>query len=185
MQTTTDKEVLFRQWVNDHADTLLRYATRRVKDEALCKDLVQETFLSAWRNMDSYRGETSARNWLFVILKSRIIDQYRSKSRKDEVQGSDMFFDDEDHWRNGNYPGEWSVDFSDPLITKDFMGVFRSCGRKLKEVQHSVFVMKYVDGLDSAEICEVLGITSANFWVIIHRAKVQLRACLEKNWINK
>ena len=185
MQQIADKEALFRTWVDEHADMLYRYAVRRVGDESVCKDLVQETFLSAWRNMDNYRGETSLKNWLFMILKSRIIDQYRARSRKEELQGTDVFFDEEDHWRRDYYPNHWTVDLSDPLITKDFLRVFRSCGKKLKEVQHAVFTMKYVDGLESTEICEVLGISASNFWVLVHRAKVQLRACLEKNWIDK
>lgn len=186
-----NKEQLFRKWVDDHSDLLYRYSLLRMNDEGLAKDQVQETFLAAWRNMDGYHGEASVKNWLFVILKSKMVDYIRKSSRKrvvEMVHGEHhdaSFFDEEDHWRRGMYPKEWSVDFSNRAETKEFNQVFKSCGKKLKEVQNSVFVMKYVDGLESEEICKELGITAANYWVLIHRAKVQLRACLEKNWMQK
>jgi RNA polymerase sigma-70 factor (ECF subfamily) len=93
------------------------------------------------------------------------------------------FFDEEEHWRKGAYPQHWSVNVSNRVEAKEFQQVFRSCGKKLKEIQNAVFVMKYVDGMNSDEICKELGLTSSSYWVLLHRAKVQLRACLEKNWI--
>jgi DNA-directed RNA polymerase specialized sigma24 family protein len=61
----------------------------------------------------------------------------------------------------------------------------RNCKSKLKQIQDTVFTMKYLEGLDSEEICKVLNLTTSNYWVLIHRAKLQLRACLEKNWFTK
>lgn len=83
------------------------------------------------------------------------------------------------------YPKNWTVDFTNSAEAKEFQQVFRSCNKKLKQVQSTVFVMKYVEEMDSHEICTQLGLTPANYWVLLHRAKVQLRACLEKNWIQK
>ncbi len=184
-----EKETTFRNWVQEHSDELFRYALKRVQEEALCKDLLQETFLAAWRNRDGYKGDASVKNWLFVILKSKIADHYR-KSYTRNVSGTinqedseSAFFDEEDHWRKGMYPQRWTVDFSNQAEAKEFQVVFRSCGKKLKVLQHAVFVMKYVDDLSSKEICKVLNLTPSNYWVLLHRAKVQLRACLEKNWI--
>jgi len=183
------QEQQFRTWMETHADHLFQFARARVRDEDLAKDLVQETFLAAWKGMADYRGEASVKNWLFVLLKNKITDHYR-KAHSRYVAGSvdravedRHFFDEEDHWRERCYPQSWTVDFSSPVEAKEFQQVFRSCSEKMKEAQHSVFVMKYVDGLDSGEICRALGISPANYWVLIHRAKVQLRACLEKNWL--
>lgn len=186
-----EKETRFRTWVDEHSDVLYRFALQRLQDEELCKDLVQETFLAAWRNVDAYKGEASVRNWLFVILKSKITDHFRKAHTRMEVESIQQehndgtFFDEEDHWRRGMYPKQWSVDFSNAVEAKEFQQTFRSCCKKLKEIQHTVFVMKYVDGLESDEICKELRITSSNYWVLLHRAKVQLRACLEKNWMQK
>jgi RNA polymerase sigma-70 factor (TIGR02943 family) len=180
-------ETEFRQWVEDHSDLLFQYANRRLSDPELSKDLVQETFLAAWRNKDTFRREVSLKNWLFLILKSKIIDHYRKvqATALDPDNTDSIFFDNEDHWRKGMYPAALSVDFQSITEKRDFLNVFDSCGRKLKRVQYTVFVMKYVDELDSEEICKLMGLTSSNYWVLMHRAKVQLRACLEKNWLKR
>jgi RNA polymerase sigma-70 factor (TIGR02943 family) len=186
-----EKETTFKSWVTDNSDTLYRYALQRLQDEELCKDIVQEVFLAAWRNLDGFKSEASVKNWLFVILKSKITDHYRKAHTRMEVEAiqqehnDQTFFDEDDHWRKGMYPKQWSVDFSNQVEAKEFQHVFRSCGRKLKKIQNMVFVMKYVDGLNSDEICKELELTSSNYWVLLHRAKVQLRACLEKNWMLK
>ena len=186
-----DKEQLFRKWVNDYSDLLYRYCVKHLPDENLGRDLVQETFLSAWRNMDTFKGEASVKNWLFVILRSKVIDHFRKSNANKDAQliyldhNDSVFFDEEDHWQKGFYPRQWSVDFSNTAETKEFYHVFESCGKKLKQIQNSVFIMKYVDGLKSEEICKLLNITPSNYWVLIHRAKVQLRACIEKNWMFK
>ena len=188
MQTTEKLEIVFKEWVRDHADALYQFAYHRVNDEELSKDLVQDSFLAAWKNMESYRGEVSARNWLFIILKRKIIDHYRKAGRHVEEllnheKIEDHFFDEADHWRKGSYPRELAVNFTDRTESQDFQNIFRSCSSKLKTLHKAVFTMKYIDGMESDEICETLGLKSNNFWVLMHRAKLQLRACLEKNWI--
>ncbi len=187
MEKLTVTENEFRKWVEDHSDLLFQYAYKRVSDLELSKDLVQETYLAAWRNKDSFRREVSLKNWLFLILKSKIIDRFR-KAKVDAIISEndvDIFFDSEDHWQKGMYPAELSVNFQSETERKDFLREFHSCGRKLKQIQHAVFVMKYVDELDSEEICRLMGLTSSNYWVLIHRAKVRLRTCLEKNWLKR
>lgn len=190
-ETAMNKETVFRTWVEEHSDALYRYVLQRLTEEELCKDLVQETFLAAWRNMDGYKGEASVKNWLFVILKSKITDHYRKAHTRAAMHtiraehDDRSFFDDEEHWTEGRYPRPWTVDFSNVVEAKEFNQVFRSCGSKLKALQNTVFIMKYVDELSSEEICKELGLTSSNYWVLLHRAKVQLRACLEKNWMQK
>lgn len=177
------------KWVDNYADALYSYTLPRVNDAALAEDLVQETFLSAWKAKDSFKGEASEKSWLFTICKNKIIDHYRKKAR-DIVQPiagrdpSDACFDDVEHWTQENKPGEWGIDYSQALDNKDFYRILEACKKKLQEIQQSVFVMKYMEDLDSAEICKALGITASNYWVLIHRAKLQLRTCLEKNWIN-
>lgn len=177
------------KWVDLYADALYSYTLPRVNDAALAEDLVQETFLSAWKARDGFKGDASEKSWLFTIIKNKIIDHYRKKA-KDIVQPvadkdhSDSFFDEAEHWTQEDKPGEWGIDFNDALVNKDFYRVLEACKKKLQQIQQSVFVMKYMEDLDSAEICKALGITASNYWVLIHRAKLQLRTCLEKNWIN-
>lgn len=175
------------QWVNDYSDVLYAYVVQRVKNSESAKDLVQETFLAAWRNVDNYNGEASVKTWLFTIIKNKIIDHYRKSSRQitEELpEGNeplDAYFDEAEHWKESEYPKDWNI-ASKKVESKEFYDVLGRCKTKLQDVQNAVFSMKYIDGLESEEICKALTLSSSNYWVLMHRAKVQLRACLEKNW---
>ena len=175
-------------WVKKYADALYAYTVVRVNDSGLAEDLVQETFLSAWKARDSYKGEASEKNWLFTICKNKIIDHYRKKSnnivRPAEIDNTDHYFNNEEHWTKESGPLDWGIDYTQPVETKEFYSILELCKNKLQELQRAVFVMKFMEGLGSDEICKVLNITPSNYWVLIHRAKLQLRSCLEKNWIN-
>lgn len=177
------------RWVKEYSDILYRYALPRVNDADTAKDLVQETFLAAWRNLDNFKGEISEKNWLFTILKNKIIDHFRKASTRltDSLPGvadEENYFDEEEHWIKNTTPQDWNV--TDAVVDKkEFYDVLTRCRNKLKEIQNTVFSLKYLEGLESEEICKALNITASNYWVLIHRAKLQLRACLEKNWFLK
>ncbi|HRH60069.1 MAG TPA: sigma-70 family RNA polymerase sigma factor [Chitinophagaceae bacterium] len=177
-------------WVNNYSDMLYRYALPRVNDSEIAKDLVQDTFLAAWRNYDNFKGEISEKNWLFTILKNKIIDHFRKASTRltdnlPTIADEEAYFDDAEHWTAAAAPQQWGNDFSETISRKEFYEVLGKCRRKLKDIQAAVFSMKYLEGLDSDEICKELNLTPSNFWVLMHRAKLNLRACLEKNWFLK
>jgi len=176
------------EWVKKYSDALYAYTVVRVNDSGLAEDLVQETFLSAWKGRASYKGEASEKNWLFTICKNKIIDHYRKKAnaivRVAELDNTDQYFNEEEHWTKEGGPKEWGVEYTQSIETKEFYSILEMCKNKLQELQGSVFIMKFMEGLESEEICKVLNITASNYWVLIHRAKLQLRSCLEKNWIN-
>lgn len=177
------------KWISNYADALYSFTLPRVNDTALAEDIVQETFLSAWRARDLYKGEASEKSWLFTICKNKIIDHYRKKARDivqplSEYSATDDFFDEADHWTKESKPQDWGIDYQQTVENKEFYKILDGCRKKLQQVQQAVFSMKYMEDLDAAEICKALGITASNYWVLIHRAKLQLRACLEKNWIN-
>jgi RNA polymerase sigma-70 factor (ECF subfamily) len=174
------------RWVNEYGDMLYRFALPRVNNAEIAKDLVQDTFLAAWRNHESFKGETSEKNWLYAILKNKIIDHFRKASNRltDSLPGvadDDPYFDDAAHWTEAASPAGWQ-NSSDTLENKEFYDILRKCKGKLKDIQNTVFSLKYLEGMESEEICKELNITASNYWVLIHRAKLQLRACLEKNW---
>jgi RNA polymerase sigma-70 factor (ECF subfamily) len=161
------------QWVNDYSDALFGYAVQRVGDRQGAADLVQETFLAAWRNVDGYNGEASVKTWLFTILKNKIIDHYRkaaTRQAKFVKNDSNPFFDEADHWKDGLCPQDWGDHPETRMNTKEFYAAFDNCKGKLKEIYSAVFTMKYLEDLQSEEICKVLNITTSNYWVIIHRA---------------
>ena len=184
VKSEMNKEQQFEHWVEEYSDMLFSHAVLRGFDRDGARDLVQDTFLSAWRGMEGFEGRASVKNWLFVILKNKITDYYRKASSKANILLSEYNsqFDDAGHWARPSYPKELIVDPADPQDRKDFQEILESCSGKLNKIQKAVFFMKYVDDLESDDICIQLSITSNNYWTLLHRAKVQLRECLEKNW---
>ena len=174
------------KWIDEYADELFRYSLTRVGDSHFAEDIVQETFLSAWRSRETYKGEASEKNWLYAICKNKIIDHFRKHSTRPEITSSheeDYYFDDADHWRKDPAPKNWGVNYHQPIESREFYSVLQKCKNKLKEIQQKVFVLKYMEEMDSEEICKELDITTSNYWVLIHRCKLSLRNCLEKNWL--
>lgn len=179
-------------WVANHADYLFNYAITRINEEEQARDLVQETFLAALQRIDKFEGRSSERTWLTAILKNKVIDVYRKKSSGlgknttslDTEQQDQDFFDPYDgHWKKTHRPEPFGIDTNDPLMNKELKSILQKCMQKLPALWLSVFTMKHMDEESTDLICEELRVTPSNFWVIIHRAKLNLRACLQKNWI--
>jgi RNA polymerase sigma-70 factor (TIGR02943 family) len=191
MQMTEQQTLLSpRDWVKNHADYLYAFAITRLNDEEQAKDLVQETFLAALQKVGGFQGKSSERTWLTAILKNKIIDTYRKKSsglKQVELtvhEPDQEFFDTNDgHWKKEHWPMPFGVEQHDPLHNKEFNHVLQQCMQKLPALWLSVFTLKHLDDATSESICAEMKISPNNFWVIIHRAKLNLRACLQKNWI--
>jgi RNA polymerase sigma-70 factor (TIGR02943 family) len=179
------------KWVESYADSLFNYAILRVNDREAARDLVQETFLSALQNVSTFKGESTEKTWLFAILKNKIIDRYRKSAAGKEVptagepEGFDLedFFERDGEWQKEARPLDWSDTPHDDYRSREFLGVLQKCLARLKDDWRTLFTLKYIDELDSEEICKELGLTSSNYWVIMHRAKLVLRQCVEKNWL--
>jgi len=190
-ETTDIKEAGPNLWVGMYADYLDSYAYMRINDTELAKDLVQETFLAGLEGWDKFSRQSSEKTWLTGILKNKIYDVYRKKSRgakseplaAEPVEQDDFFESDSGHWKQGRYPEAFGIEEPSNLEDKEFDGILKSCMAKLPPLWSSVFKMKHIDEEPSEEICSRLAITASNFWVISHRVKVSLRDCLQKNWI--
>ena len=183
-------------WVDQHGDYLFRYAVVRLRDESLAEDCVQEALLSAIQAMASYGGKSTERTWLTGILKHKIIDYFRKHSREvpldpaeTDLSEFDPLFerDDEfvDHWHDSLSPRIWRRSPDEALQESEFFGVLQGCMSKLPERVASVFALREMNGLDTDEICEILSLSSSNFWVMMHRARMALRRCIEINWFMK
>lgn len=173
-------------WVENYADYLYNYAIARIDDREMAMDLVQETFLSGVKGKENFRGQASERTWLVSILKRKIIDHYRkinSSKGKREVKMS--FYDDGErsgNWIEERVPQMWGNEAERSIENEELAAVLDKCIEKLPDKYRIVFQMKTVQQFDTEEICNELDITPSNLWVIIHRARVQLRKCLEDNW---
>jgi RNA polymerase sigma-70 factor (ECF subfamily) len=177
-----------QQWVSLHADYLYSYAYTRLDNEELARDLVQETFLAALEKTDQFKGHSTERTWLTAILKYKIIDVYRKKNtglqtKRGEREPEEEFFEtDNGHWKEAYSPQVLGVENADPLANKELRAILQKCLQKLPALWLSVFTMKHMDELATEMICKELKVTPSNFWVIIHRAKLNLRACIQKTW---
>ncbi len=177
------------KWVEKYSDELFRFSFLRINDYEAAKDLVQDTFLAALRNKESYRGEISERNWLYFLIKNKIIDYYRAKARKIKEESpvildeEDVFFDEMGHWKKESAPQDWQSTIES---TNDFLDLgkfLEFCKKQLNEIQNLIFSLKFIDDKETNEICQELEISSSNYWVLIHRVKLKMRNCLEKHYL--
>jgi len=179
------------RWVDDHGDYLFHFALSRLRDPARAEDFVQEALLAALKCHDRFEGRSTERSWLTGILKNKLLDHFRKAGRETVFTDLEFFADEEaqmfenqafpDHWNVAAAPSEWT-DAGGALDSEEFWRVFHGCSRKLPERVARVFLLREVDDLPSDEICAVLNISPNNLWVMLHRARLALRRCLEVNW---
>jgi len=197
IMTEENKHILEpHRWVERYGDYLFNYAIVRVNEREIAEDLVQETFLAGLKSREGFRGESSERTWLTSILKRKIVDTYRKKNTSKESSFGEFehtFLDGDFHksgdpmkgqWLKGKGPNSNSLLPEGDLERAELMKYIRLCIGNLKPQLAAVFIMRMIDEEDSDTICKELGITPSNLWVILHRARLKMRDCLEKKWLN-
>ena len=173
-------------WVDEHGDVLYRYALSRLGDPTKAEDVVQETLYSALKSYDQYAGKSTLRTWLVGILRHKIFDLIRKDSREkpyEDLESTDSiepYFDKKGHWRT--FPLDWQVNPGKAYERVEFWAVFQKCLFGLQDRFREVFTLRELEDKDADEICKTMGISSTNLWVMLYRARMQLRSCLEKNW---
>ncbi|HCS12189.1 MAG: RNA polymerase subunit sigma-70 [Zetaproteobacteria bacterium CG06_land_8_20_14_3_00_59_53] len=173
-------------WLQEHGDYLYGYAMSRLSDTETARDIVQETLIAAWKSKKSFRGDSSARTWLIGIMKHKIIDHVRSEIRKRKLSEelerdpTSDFFDTSGQWLQPVQA--WQGDPEQLSQDQQFASVLQSCIAALPEQQREVFTLRELSGEDSDSICNNFGISATNLHVIMHRARMALRRCLEINW---
>jgi RNA polymerase sigma-70 factor (ECF subfamily) len=162
----------------------------RLRDRSASEDLVQETFLAALKDRGSFAGDSSEATWLVGILKHKIADHFRRQSRESSLPDGDTPdrpgddpFNALGHWATG--PAEWGGNPADLFHQKDFLDQFRKCLSGLSPNHANAFTLREIEGADTGEICKVLNVSETNLWVILHRARMQLRRCLETRWFDR
>ena len=175
------------QWVDQYSHYLYNFALGRLRNHQDSENVVQDTFLAALDAAKNFSGKSSERTWLTGILKHKIIDhmrkQYREKPMSDIQNDPDQinqFFDHKDRLKKK--PSGWLPNPEELLEKKEFWAIFQLCQNKLPPSANDAFTLREIEKMDSKEICEILDITQSNFWVLLHRARLQLRQCLEDNW---
>jgi len=169
--------------VHQHAETLYFYALMRVGKQDLAEDIVQDTLLAALQSWQSFAGDSSERTWLIGILRHKILDffrQHRSQESVDDQSWKKEYFDKTKHWKDKTV--NWKADPEVLVENVEFWKILQDCLKELSKVMAQAFVMREMEGISSEEICKHLEISQTNLWVRLHRARLQLRRCLELNW---
>jgi RNA polymerase sigma-70 factor (TIGR02943 family) len=169
--------------------TLLKYARLQLRNPAWAEDAVSDTLLAALEKPQAFGGQSQLKTWLIGVVKHKLVDQIRKNSREisttaitdDGEDLDDMLFSSNGHWRDS--PHDWG-DPEAVLRQLDFMKVLEACVEQLPGQQGRLFMMREWLELESDEICKELSITPTNLWVMLHRARLRLRACLQTRWFS-
>ena len=181
--------------IEEHFETvrprLLAFARLQLEDDALAEDKVQDTLLAAYESIERFNGQSKFETWLFAILKNKLIDEIRKRSREfttdfdaDQVAEVDEMFDERSHWVSGQQPQKW-VQPESSYLHEQFWQVFDVCVFHLPKGTARVFTMRELLGIETDEICDSLGLSQQNVWTMLHRARLKIRGCLERGWYGR
>ncbi len=175
-------------WLDQYGDALYRFARARVGDSFTAEDLLQETLLAAYRSRDKFSGNSSVSTWLTGILKHKIADYYRKIRPETGDEFIDEFaavtdaqFDVREKWKVK--PGDWGGDPKEAYENKELMAHIHSCLDGMPERMSSAYRLREMEGAATSEISALLQTGGNNCLVILHRARMLLRRCLEVNWV--
>jgi len=172
---------------------MFRFANLQLKDEGLAEDAVQEALIAAHQNRSSFNGESAFKTWAFAILKNKIIDILRKRARESSVSElfdddaddiSDVLFNQRGFWHAEERPAGWSAPM-ESVKDAHFWRVFEACINGLPENLGRIFMMREFLELDSDEMCSTLNISTSNLHVMLYRARIRLRECLENKWFKQ
>lgn len=181
-------------FLTDLRQQMLKFASLQLSDKHLAEDAVQEALIGALKNGSSFGGRAALKSWVFAILKNKIVDILRHKQRlvnvssllpetDDDDDGAD-FFDNKGHWYKHEKPAAWAHPEAS-LHDSQFWKIFEACLEHLPASQARVYMMREFVELDTAEICDTVGVSLTNLNVMLHRARLRLRECLEDHWFVK
>lgn len=171
---------------------LVGFARLQLRDASAAEDAVQETLLTAFEKSAAFEGRSEFDTWVFGILKFKILDQLRQQRRQGTWQPFDHNMDDDTldrlfqangHWQTATAPNHWGQP-EQVLENQHFWQVLDACLVALPDSIARVFTLREFMGLSTADICKETGITETNCWVILHRARLRLRECLDYGWLN-
>ena len=184
-------QLLDRQFLADLRQQMLRFALLQLADHALAEDAVQEALTGALQNARAFGGRAALKTWVFAILKHKIADTLRYKLRvtdassllrsEDEEQDFAALFDARGHWPANERPGDWGNPH-EAVREGQFWRVFEACLENLPGAQARVFMMREFIELESDEICSAVEISLSNLNVMLYRARMRLRECLDSHW---
>jgi RNA polymerase sigma-70 factor (ECF subfamily) len=179
-------------WLDRHGSYLFRYALAILRDRQLAEDAVQDCLLAGLQAGAHFTGKSSERTWLTGILKHKIVDIVRRDSRESTLEGlgeaEDPYgefaacFDATGHW--AARLTEWGSP-EQSLETKQFWKMMQFCLDRMPRRLAQLFMLREVVGTESEAICQEMDISPTNLWTLLYRSRMNLRLCLEKQWLGR
>jgi RNA polymerase sigma-70 factor (ECF subfamily) len=166
--------------VEEHSDYLFQFAMSKLKNRELSLDFVQETLLTSLEKQSQFEGRSSLRTWMTTILNRKIIDYWRKNKKQNHSISSDELVGEINNTvmhQNPKNPHEISEQ-------NETLSILEFCMDKLPEQWREILHAKFYDEKNGEEISKEFSLTSSNFWVIVHRAKAQLRGCMDKKYLS-
>ena len=175
-------------WLQAHGDALFSFAMVRLHNAAAAEDIVQETLIAGIQGLDKFKQGASVRTWLISIMKNKIIDLLRKRSREQAFDENMLENDDFDaqfaadgHWNQA--PKDWAEPMS-MLESGEIKQQLLDCISALPEKLRTLIVLKEIDGFETQELIPMLNITSANnLWVMLSRGRDRLRRCMDQHLV--
>lgn len=175
-------------WLDEHGDHLYRFAITRVNRREVAEDLVQETLLTAVKRIGDFEGRSTIRTWLIGILKHKVLEYYRKVSREPDTE--ELSPETEVVKKNFDMLGLWNKTLSnwagrpdERFESNEFFAQLKICLSKLSERARAAFTLHTIEDLSAEQVCENLSINQNHLWQLLYRARMGLRECIEKNWV--
>lgn len=188
MMNTSPATVSLHTELESLRPALLRFALLQLRNAAQAEDVVQDALIAVLEKPERFAGQSSLRTYVTGIMKHKIIDTLRAGSRERQFGARDEESDDDvidglfaSDGHAIDMPRQWGNPDA-TLEQKDFFRVMEICLEKLPAKTARIFLMREWLELETEEICKELAITASNAWVILYRARVRLRECLDLNW---
>ncbi len=164
-------------WVDRYGDALLRFAGGRVASRELAEDLVQETFLAAFRHRSQFDGKSAFGTWLIAILRRKIVDYHRKSGRSPDLEaesllGADGTFTAKGKWTTSST--KWRTTPKDLAENAEFWNVFDGCMSGLPMHLAQAFQLRELALFSVDDASKQTGITPKNLAVRLHRARLLL-----------
>lgn len=178
-------------WVDRYGDYLYGYAMSRLRNPDLAADCVQDTFMAGIKAFERFDGSRDIKFWLRGIMSNKIVDQIRKSIKENKVN-----LDTEDEailesfWYKYSgiattNPDPWQFNPRKSYDNTEFWKVFENCIDQVKNPARQAFVLRVLEDQTTEEVCKVMNISSNYLWVLLHRARSQLKVALEASWTGK
>ncbi len=166
----------FEEIIARHEEKIYRLAMRFMRNEADAEEVLQETFLAAWRRIEGFKGESQFGSWLYRVAANTALMRLRSRRRHPEVSAEDLAAEAlEDGALQASSGDDWSKRPDDQLQSEELRRHIQSAVDGLPAMYQTVFLVRDVEGLSTEETAEMLGITVPTVKTRLHRARLALR----------